>query len=201
MNVRPKLSPEETASRILDVAEEHFRRVGYAKTAIADLAEDLGMSSANIYRYFPSKGAINEAICARMLAECEALMDRIMAGPGSAGERLRSLLLTIYAYNSRCYVAERRMHDMVAVAMEEDWGAVKQHIEDIVARIGRLIGEGVAAGEFRPVDDIPALAFTVKQATVTIMHPLNIAECMRHGLAGQAEAERLCDFVLLALKR
>lgn len=39
--------------RILDVAEEHFRRIGYQKTSVADIASCLGMSSANIYRFFP----------------------------------------------------------------------------------------------------------------------------------------------------
>ncbi len=201
MNIRPKHDPSETTQRILDVAEEHFRRVGYHKTTVADIAQELGMSSANVYRFFASKSAINEAICHRLLAECERIMAEIVDGPGTAGERMRALLIAIHEYNSRCYVAERRLHDMVAVAMEEDWEAVKAHIETIVTVIARLIGEGVASGEFRPVDDIPAMAFTVKQATASIMHPLNIAECMRHGLAGPEEAARLVDFILLALKR
>jgi AcrR family transcriptional regulator len=35
--------------------------MGYQKTAVADIARELGMSPANVYRFFPSKSAINEA--------------------------------------------------------------------------------------------------------------------------------------------
>jgi len=44
---------EETRARILKVAEEHFRRIGYHKTSVADIASELGMSPANVYRFFP----------------------------------------------------------------------------------------------------------------------------------------------------
>ena len=38
MNIRSRLSSDETRLRIMEVAEEHFRRIGYAKTAVADIA-------------------------------------------------------------------------------------------------------------------------------------------------------------------
>jgi AcrR family transcriptional regulator len=58
MNIRQRISAEDMRERILVVAEEHFRRVGYGKTAVADIAGALGMSPANIYRFFSSKSAI-----------------------------------------------------------------------------------------------------------------------------------------------
>ena len=63
--VRTATDPDETRARILEVAEEHYRRIGYHKTSVADIASELGMSPANVYRFFPSKGAINESICGR----------------------------------------------------------------------------------------------------------------------------------------
>ncbi|WSH12474.1 helix-turn-helix domain-containing protein (plasmid) [Rhizobium johnstonii] len=37
--------------RILDVAEQHFRHIGFQKTTVADIAKCLKMSSANVYRF------------------------------------------------------------------------------------------------------------------------------------------------------
>lgn len=54
-------------ARIQEVAEEHFRRIGHHKTSVADIASELGMSRANIYRFFPSRDAIKESICRRVL--------------------------------------------------------------------------------------------------------------------------------------
>jgi AcrR family transcriptional regulator len=58
---RRRTDPAEERARILEVAEEHFRRVGYRKTSVTDIAAELGMSAANVYRFFPSKDAIKEA--------------------------------------------------------------------------------------------------------------------------------------------
>ena len=62
----PNKDSDEARARILGVAEEHFRRVGYHKTSVADIAAELGMSPANVYRFFPSRDAINESICGRL---------------------------------------------------------------------------------------------------------------------------------------
>ena len=42
-------------TRILEAAEKRFKHYGYAKTSMAEIAADLGMSPGNLYRYFPSK--------------------------------------------------------------------------------------------------------------------------------------------------
>jgi AcrR family transcriptional regulator len=199
MNARIKPSPEETRLRIMDVAEEHFRRVGYAKTAVADIADALGMSSANIYRFFASKGAINEAICLRLLSEGHALMDAVVAGGGPAAARLKRLLVEMHRFNRSRYVGERRVHDMVEAAMEQNWSAVEAHFAFVLDRFGRLIAEGAAAGEFRPCD--PArTAMTIKNCCATILHPNMIAECMSHGRDMEEHAERISSFVVDALK-
>ncbi len=183
----------------MDVAEEHFRRVGYAKTAVADIADALGMSAANVYRFFASKGAINEAICLRILGEEHAMIDRIVAQDSPAGERLKTLLVELHRFNRSRFIGERRVHDMVEAAMEENWGAVEAHLRYVIDHIGMVIASGVQSGEFRPCD-VPLTALTVKNACTCILHPMMIAECMRHGRDMEEHAMRLSDFVVNALR-
>ena len=64
--IRTGKDSDEARRRILEAAEEQFRRVGYHRTSVADIAAQLGMSPANIYRFFPSRDAINESICGRV---------------------------------------------------------------------------------------------------------------------------------------
>jgi AcrR family transcriptional regulator len=200
MNMRVKLTPEETRNRILDVAEEHFRRIGYGKTAVADIAETLGMSPANIYRYFPSKSAMNEAICARILDESHAIMAEIVARPLPADAKLRALILTLHRFNRDRCIGERRMHDMVQVAMEENWASIDAHLKHVVATFAGIIAEGVAAGIFRPVADPGLAALTVKQCCVSILHPTMIDACIRHGMETPDQPERIATFVIDALR-
>jgi AcrR family transcriptional regulator len=175
MNIRARLSPDETRLRIMEVAEEHFRRVGYAKTAVADIAEALGMSSANVYRYFASKSAIKDAICYRLLKQEHAMIEEIIASPEPAAVRLERIIIGINRYNRCQFVKEKRLHDMVEVAMAENWEAVKAHCDKIKGYYATVIAEGVAAGEFAPLDPV-ATAEGMFLLCVGLCHPAMIAQ-------------------------
>src|SRR2546421_11955580 len=124
MNPQPKLKPDDTRARIMETAETLFRRMGYAKTAVADIAAELGMSPANVYRFFPSKNAIVEAICRRCLSEVENRAWAVARSKASAAQRLERLVLEILAYHKTNLIAEQRVYDMVLAAIEHSWEAI-----------------------------------------------------------------------------
>ena len=99
MNALPKTKPDDTRDRIMDVADRLFRQLGFAKTTVADIAAELDMSPANVYRFFASKNAIVEAICRRCLAELDERAWEIARSRGSAPARLERLILEILAYH------------------------------------------------------------------------------------------------------
>jgi AcrR family transcriptional regulator len=168
---------EETRRRIEDTAERLFRTMGYQKTAVADIARELGMSPANVYRFFPSKSAINEAIAARMLAGVQEELWAIARGAGAPADRLAELLRTLHRRHMGLFFAERRLHDMVTAAMAEHWGVVEQFIHSITTAIRHVLMDGMADGSFAKLDP-ERTAKTVKQATLAFMHPVMIAECV-----------------------
>src|SRR6266550_6903031 len=53
-----KIKPDDTRARIMDTAEALFRRLGFAKTAVADIAAELKMSPANVCRTQPASGQV-----------------------------------------------------------------------------------------------------------------------------------------------
>src|SRR5580658_2359491 len=118
MAIVERRTPEETRGCILSVAWDLFRQLG-TRTTVADIAAKLGMSSANIYRFFPSKQALSEAICANQLG---ALTDAVAAsgqGAGSAAERIRAMMMTLHRAMSDQMLSESRVHEIVDVAMSE----------------------------------------------------------------------------------
>jgi AcrR family transcriptional regulator len=72
----------DTRERILVVAERLFRQIGYQKTTVADIAKELRMSPANVYRFFDSKKAIHEGVARGLMGEVEAAAQAILAKPG-----------------------------------------------------------------------------------------------------------------------
>ena len=53
---------EPIDGRILRIAAEHIRRYGLERTTVVSIAAEAGMSHANVYRYFPSKNSLIEAL-------------------------------------------------------------------------------------------------------------------------------------------
>ena len=43
---------QDTRERILAMAERLFREIGYQKTTVADIAKELRVSPAGVYRFF-----------------------------------------------------------------------------------------------------------------------------------------------------
>ena len=72
--------------QILEAAGEHFSRYGYEKTTVSDLAKAIGFSKAYIYKFFDSKQAIGEAICAKTLSTMVAAVEEAVAGASTPTE-------------------------------------------------------------------------------------------------------------------
>jgi len=182
----------DTRARILLTAERLFREIGYQKTTVADIAKVLKMSPANVYRFFDSKRAIHEAVARRLMGEVEQAATAIVARPVSATERLRELLMTIHYMNKERYVGDSKLHEMVAIAMEEDWQVCDAHLEFIGATVGQVIVDGMASGEFRPGDPMN-VAMCVVSAMVRFFHPQIIAQC---ATKPGPTLEQMVDFVI-----
>lgn len=73
----------------MDAAQARFRQFGYGKTTMSELAKDVAMSAANIYRYFESKQDLGAVCCGRWNEERLDLLRRAVRGPHrSAAQRL-----------------------------------------------------------------------------------------------------------------
>jgi len=185
----------DTRERILVVAERLFREIGYQKTTVADIAKVLRMSPANVYRFFDSKKAIHQAVARLLMGEVEEAAQAIAARPGPAVGRLRELLSTIHHMNSERYVGDAKLHEMVAIAMEENWDVCNAHIQLIGEIIGYVIGHGVISGEFE-VADVPLAATCTCMALMRFFHPQMISQCIDKP---SPTLDQMIDFVLAGL--
>lgn len=190
----------DTRGRILEAAEELFRVYGYAKTTVADMAKKLGMSPANVYRFFASKQALVEALARRRLEAFEAEALAIVNGTGSAEARFVALVDFLQASTRERYLSEGKVHELVAAAMARSWPAVAEHVRHMAEILGRLIAEGVARGEFPP-QDVEVAARCVQGALIAFTHPQVMAECHAMGDTDMApQARNMARFLLAALK-
>ena len=189
---------DEVCERILDVAEDHFRRIGHRKTSIADIASELGMSPANVYRFFPSKDAIKESVCMRVMDEVDAIALAVVRTKAPALDKLERLLTAVHHHNKSKLITERCMHDLIAAAMQENWATIKTHLARMVAILEMIIREGAEAGEFE-VEDPAAAARAVKTAFTPFFHPILIEHSVEHDEDTEAGLREHIRFIRKAL--
>lgn len=185
----------DTQLRIVTTAERLFREIGYQKTTVADIARVLRMSPANIYRFFDSKRAIYEAVASRLMGEVETAATAIAFEPQEPVGRLRRLLTTIHHMNAERYTGDEKIHQMVAMAMEEDWQVCTAHVERITGIIAKVIDDGVRDGVFAAAD-VSVAAMATSSAMLRFFHPQMIAQC---ACKPGPTLEQMIDFVIAAL--
>jgi len=179
-------------------AEALFRRLGFAKTAVADIAAELHMSPANVYRFFDSKNAIVEAICRRCLSEIEGKAWAVARSKGAASARMERLILEILAYHKENLVTEHRVNEMVVAAIEQNWNTIRAHKDAIRNVIELILRDGIDAGEFDPVDPRET-AELIMRSVVPFTNPLVVGQCLEEGDDLEAQARASVRFLLRAI--
>ena len=194
--VRTRATADETRAQILLKAEELFRRLGFAKTAVADIAAELGMSPANVYRFFPSKNALVESICKHHLARIHAELVQIAGDGDAVDKRLERFLQAIIRYHKANFLQERRLHDIVLVAMEHSWDSIEQHKQALRTLLEMILRSGIETGEVT-VEPQEA-ARTILGCFTRFCHPLMIQQQIDDDL--EAEAAATIRFLVRALR-
>ncbi|MDB5362784.1 MAG: TetR family transcriptional regulatory protein [Rhodospirillales bacterium] len=178
---------DDTRERILEATEALLRRHGPDKVAVVDVARALGMSHANVYRFFDSKIALRNAIVDRWLARITAPLDGIVASDGPAAVRLRQWILTLMAEKQRKVLDDPEMFAAFQGLVADAKSAVTGHLDHLTGQVRALIEAGRLSGDFR-VTDIAAATAMVLDATVRFHHPRLVAETAGQNLDARAEA-------------
>src|SRR5688572_7047509 len=84
-------SEHTVRDQIVEAAAEYFSRYGYEKTTVSDLAKEIGFSKAYIYKFFATKQAIGEVICANTLSAILNAINEGMTDAPTASERFRRM--------------------------------------------------------------------------------------------------------------
>src|SRR5215470_11221341 len=79
---------DSVRDQIVEAAKKRFSHFGYGKTTMAEVAADCAMSPGNLYRFFPGKLDIAEAIALEGEAARREELERMVCEAGSARTRL-----------------------------------------------------------------------------------------------------------------
>jgi AcrR family transcriptional regulator len=158
--------------QIVKAAHEHFAHYGYAKTTVADLAREIGFSKAYIYRFFESKQAIGEAICADCLDNLFGqVRDSVEQGQG-ATDKLRKFAKTVTTAGVELFFADRKLYEIAAQASAEKWSATQAYSERLQDLLEEILKEGRESGEFERKTPLDETRRSIFYALLPFIDPL-----------------------------
>ena len=180
-----------TPERILEAAKEVLRRYGPAKANVVDVARALGVSHGSVYRHFPSKAALRDAVTERWLSEISEPLEAVATGKGTAPERLRRWLDLLVTSKRRKALDDPELFATYIELTADARDIVRAHVDTLVCQLARIIADGVARGELEG-SSATRVARAVFDSTARFHNPVHAAEWSDSGIdAAYAEVRSL----------
>jgi len=183
MNETVVLTPE----RILEVTEDVLRRFGLAKATVVDVARALDVSHGSVYRHFPSKASLREAVAKRWLERVSAPLAEIAESPTPAPARLDKWLRALFEAKQKRVAEDPEMFATYQSLAREACKVVKAHKESLIDQVAQILSDGVRQGVFE-VSDVKVTAQAVFDATSRFHHPAHSDEWRDPQLAARIDA-------------
>jgi AcrR family transcriptional regulator len=160
---KPRADAERNRDRVLEVAKEAFTRSG-ADASLDDIAKQAGVGAGTLYRHFPSREALIEAVY-RTEVEKLAAAERKFAETMPPIEALRAWMLLFVDYIATKKIIAPALNTLVGGHSKVFEASYNQIWEAIRALVKRAIKSGDIRKDLDPIDLLRALIGVSNVAT------------------------------------
>ena len=190
---RHREASDNRRDQILEAARACFARSGFRGASMQEICAEAKMSPGALYRYFPAKEAIIEAIAEEERCDAAAMVET-MRGTAPLLDRFVGCAMGYFAF-MRAAGATSLMAEISAESLRNS--VISRRFAEIDDNVRLTIRDelesAIARGEVPPIDDIDATIATVMAATDGIalrqvgdpaMAPARLEPVLRRMLAG-----------------
>ena len=141
---KPRADAERNRQRILEIAKKTFTRSG-ANISLDDLARQAGIGPGTLYRHFPTRDALLEAVY-RTEVEKLATAERELSQAMPPVEALRAWMLLFVDYIAAKHIIAPALNTLVGGPSKLFEASGSQ----IKGAIGALVERAIESGDIRP---------------------------------------------------
>ena len=152
---KPRADAERNRDRVLEVAKEAFTRSG-ADASLDDIAKQAGVGAGTLYRHFPSREALIEAVY-RTEVEKLAAAQRNFAETMPPIEALRAWMLLFVDYIAAKKIIAPALNTLIGDPKKVFEASYTQVWEAIRALVKRAVKSGDIRKDLDPIDLLRAL--------------------------------------------
>ena len=182
--------------QIAEKATALFQERGYAATSMRDLAQVLGIEAASLYSHIKSKEEILQKICFRMAEEFFNAWNEVELENQSFADKMEKAMVAHVKVITKDTAASAVFFNEWRHLSEPHLSEFLDMRNDYEGRFISIIKEGIAAGEFSPVDE--------KFTMLTVLSSLNWTHNWYKpsgNLSPEEVGQRLAALLLNGLKK
>jgi AcrR family transcriptional regulator len=166
------MTKDTVCDKIVEAAKKRFSHFGYGKTTMAEIATDCAMSPGNLYRFFPGKLDIAEAIASQDYEVHLTHLRKLATTPGrNARERLRDLLFEELRRTYHKLEKDPRVLEMATQIGHERPQFINWMLANERTILVELLNEAERRGEFVPPGEKEEIAEMIQAATMKFRYP------------------------------
>ena len=166
---------DRAEARLVAIAADHIRRFGSDKVTVVAVAREAGMSHANVYRYFPSKAGLVEAVVVAWTRSVELALGDIANAPDPADDKLERFLAAWGRAQRDGLDRDPAIYAAFAGFWQGRRDTITAHRARLRAFLEAIVDEGLEPGPFRIRDEERAVSF-IGDAMQRFIHPALVME-------------------------
>lgn len=194
---RTGLSKDRLVEEIIKLAETEIRSAGFKNLKLTQLARELGVSHAALYKHIPSKAALLDVISEKWLLEMDACLRQVSL---AATEDPRALLLEWFITYHRLKRDKIRkdpeIYKAFNMAVEGEKEFVQTHLNALNDQLSGIIEKGKQCGIFCRFSTAVTVELLMN-STISFHHPTLVVEHQGEDRVG--ELKRLIDTIIIGL--
>ncbi|TGL64038.1 TetR family transcriptional regulator [Leptospira sarikeiensis] len=169
------LKPEELQEKVLDAAELEIRRNGVERLKLTDVARNLNLSHAALYKHFADKEALLDSISRRWLDRIDIALENISLKVTSVESRIEEWLVTLHQMKREKVQSDPRIYTAFNISSEKTRPVIQNHIQTMYDQLERMVQEGMDSGLFF-CNTAKEGAKIIFEGTVAFHHPRMVFE-------------------------
>ena len=141
------MDDDNIRQRIIEASRERFYAMGFSKVTMDEMASELGISKKTMYKYFPSKDDLIDAITEWQMIRVLGRVKEIVNSPDDFIEKIHNLWSFVGETYSRM---SKQYHDDMRRFRPDLWKRIEEfRNQHLIENATKLIDEGIKRGVFR----------------------------------------------------
>lgn len=170
-----------------------MRKQGFAKTRLVDIARQLGVSHALLYRYFPDKGALLDAVSERWLLRMDDELESIAGASKPALQRIEDWFFALHRLKRQKVAADPELYSAFSASAQSARPFVQRHVQNTRRQLLQMVEDGLREKTLAPAAP-QQIVDTLYLGTLAFHHPRLVAESIE-----KKDRERSLQRILSAL--